>query len=272
MSLELFAAALKITWQEYLFGMIKTLPAFVILGGAMFISFLQKLDIEREMLYSVLRSFIQLSLVAFILDFIFKQKNLFWILLVFIFMIALASHTAGKRARHVPYAIFIAGFSIFVATIVTMTILICIHAIPLEPNYVIPLMGMMIGNSMTITGVTLRRLRDDLRLQKNMVETALALGATPRQATLTQVKRALVIALSPALDNAKVVGLITLPGAMSGLIMGGSSPFAAIQVQLLVMNMMLGASTFSSIMSTNLACQFLFTKTYQIVEKVVYAE
>lgn len=104
------------------------------------------------------------------------------------------------------------------------------------------------------------------------VETALALGATPRQATLQQVKRALVIALSPVLDNAKTVGLISLPGAMTGLIMGGASPLEAIQLQIVVMNMLIGASTVSSIMSTYLCWPAFFTKAFQLETKVFSAE
>ena len=63
------------------------------------------------------------------------------------------------------------------------------------------------------------------------METALAIGATPRQATMQQVKRSLVIALSPVLDKAKAVGLISLPGAMTGIIMGGAYPLEAIQMR-----------------------------------------
>ena len=100
------------------------------------------------------------------------------------------------------------------------------------------------------------------------VETALALGATPRQATLQQVKRSLVIALSPVIDNAKTVGLIALPGAMTGLIMGGASPLEAIQLQIVVMNMLLGACTVSSILSTYLCWPAFFTKAFQLEEKV----
>jgi putative ABC transport system permease protein len=100
------------------------------------------------------------------------------------------------------------------------------------------------------------------------VETALALGATPRQATLQQVKRSLVIALSPVIDNAKTVGLIALPGAMTGHIMGGASLLQAIQLQIVVMNMLMGASTLSSIFSTYLCWPAFFTNASQLKDKV----
>ena len=105
-------------------------------------------------------------------------------------------------------------------------------------------------------------------MYEKQVETALALGATPSQATVQQVKRALVIALSPVMDNAKTVGLISLLGAMTGMIMGGASPLEAIQLQIIVMNMLLGASTLSCIISTYLSWPYFFTKTYQLESKV----
>ncbi|CAM6090766.1 unnamed protein product [Calypogeia fissa] len=131
---------------------------------------------------------------------------------------------------------------------------------------------MMVGNAMTVTGVTLKRLREELRQQQGLIETALALGATPRQAIVKQVRRALVVGLSPVLDNAKTVGLITLPGAMTSLIMGGASPQEAIQLQIVVMNMLLGASTFNAVLATYLSWPFFFTKTYQLQTKELRTE
>ncbi|KAJ4704790.1 aluminum sensitive 3 [Melia azedarach] len=160
------------------------------------------------------------------------------------------------------------GASILSGTAVTMSLLVILNVFPFTPRYIIPVAGMMVGNAMTVTGVTMKRLRDDIKIQISLVETALALGATPRQATLQQVKRSLVIALSPVLDNAKTVGLISLPGAMTGMIMGGASPLEAIQLQIVVMNMLIGASTVSSILSTYLCWPAFFTKAYQLETKV----
>lgn len=216
------------------------------------------------MVYAVVRAFLQLSAIGFVLEFIFNQKNAAWIVLAYLFMVSVAGYTAGQRAKHVPRGKYIAGTSILAGTSVTMFLLVILNVFPFTPRYIIPVAGMMVGNSMTVTGVTMKRLREDIKIQKNLVETALALGATPRQATLEQVKRSLVIALSPVLDNAKTVGLISLPGAMTGLIMGGASPLEAIQLQIVVMNMLIGASTVSSILSTYLCWPAFFTKAYQL--------
>lgn len=252
----------------FLKGMIKPLAATAVVLMAVILSYMQKLGLEGEMVYSIIRSFLQLSVIGFVLQFIFSQDHAVWIILAYIFMVSVAGYTAGQRAKHVPRGKLVAGASILAGTAVTMFLLVILNVFPFTPRYIIPVAGMMVGNAMTVTGVTMKRLRDDIKVQMNLVETALALGATPRQATLQQVKRALVIALSPVLDNAKTVGLISLPGAMTGLIMGGASPLEAIQLQIVVMNMLIGASTVSSIMSTYLCWPAFFTKAYQLETKV----
>ncbi|KAI4331728.1 hypothetical protein MLD38_029883 [Melastoma candidum] len=257
---------------DYVEGMLKPLAALAVVFMAVSLSRFQNLNIEKDMLYSVCRGFIQLSVIGFVLEFIFHQTNDIWILVAYLFMVCVAGHTAGQRAKHVPQGKYIAGISILSGTSVTMSLLLLLKVFPFTPRFVIPVAGMMVGNAMTSTGVTMKRLRDDVKMQKNQVETALALGANPKQATISQVKRALVIGLTPVLDSAKTVGLISLPGAMTGLIMGGASPLEAIQLQIVVMNMTIGASTASCIMSTFLSWPNFFTYAYQLETKVFDAE
>lgn len=262
---------LSMDWDwlfEFLKGMVKPVAALTVVLLAVLLSFMQNLGLEKEMIYSIFRAFLQLSIIGFVLQFIFNQDNSGWIVLAYLFMVSVAGYTAGQRAKHVPRGKYVAGVSILAGTTLTMFVLVVLNVFPFTPRYIIPVAGMMVGNAMTVTGVTMKRLRDDIKLQMSLVETALALGATPRQATLEQVKRALVISLSPVLDNAKTVGLISLPGAMTGLIMGGASPLEAIQLQIVVMNMLIGASTVSSIMSTYLCWPAFFTKAYQLETKV----
>ncbi|KAI3791702.1 hypothetical protein L2E82_05563 [Cichorium intybus] len=258
--------------SEFLKGMVKPAAATAVVLLAAALSYFQKLKLEGEMIYAIVRAFIQLSIIGFVLQFIFNQKNSSWILLAYLFMVSIAGYTAGQRAKHVPHGKYIAGASIMVGTSITMLLLVLLKVFPFTPQYIIPVAGMMVGNAMTVTGVTMKRLRDDIRTQMSLVETALALGATPRQATLQQVKRSLVIAMSPVIDNTKTVGLISLPGAMTGLIMGGASPVEAIQLQIVVMNMLIGASTMSSIMSTYFCWPNFFTKAYQLETNVFATE
>nr|CAB3468889.1 unnamed protein product [Digitaria exilis] len=256
-------------WPHFLMGMLKPLAATGVVAMAVALTFTQRLGIEREMLVAIARSFVQLSAVGFVLQFIFSQKNAApWILLAYLFMVTVGGYTAGQRANLVPRGKYIAFVSILVGTMITMILLIALKIFPFTPRYMIPAAGMMVGNAMTVTGVTMKKLREDIKIDKNLVETALALGATPREATLQQVKRSVGIALSPGIDNAKTGGLIALPGAMTGLIMAGASPLEAIQVQIIAKNMIMAASTVSSILSTYLCWPAFFTKAFQLKDEV----
>ncbi|XP_066371624.1 UPF0014 membrane protein STAR2-like [Miscanthus floridulus] len=256
-------------WRDFLVGMVKPAASTAVVALAVMLSFAQRLGIEGETLYAVARSFVQLLLIGFVLHFIFVQKNATpWILFTYLFMVTVASYTAGKRAKQVPRGKHIAFVSILVGTGTTMILLLLFKVFPFTPQYIIPISGMVIGKAMTVTGVAMKQLQQDIKTHKNLVETALALGATPRQATLQQIRTSQEIALSPGIDNAKTQGVINQPGAMTGLIMAGASPLEAIQVQIVLKNMLMAASTVSSIVSSFLCWPAFFTKTFQLKEEV----
>jgi len=251
---------------------VKPVAALAVPTIAVYLSFLQKLGLEREMPYSIARGFLQLSVIGFVLQFIFLHQNVAWILLPYLFMVSVAAYTAGKRAKQVPYSSYVAGASILSGTSFIMFLIVILNIFPLTPRYMIPVAGMMVGNAMTVSGVTMRRLREDLTQQRILVETALALGASPRQAIVQQVRRAVILAISPVLDRTKTVGLVALPAAMTGLMMSGASPLESIRFQMVVLNMAMGASTFSSIMTSYLSWRIFFTKTYQLKTEVLMVD
>lgn len=80
-----------------------------------------------------------------------------------------AGYTAGQRAKHVPRGKYVAGFSILVGTAITMFMLVILRVFPFTPRYIIPVAGMMVGNAMTVTGVTMKKLRDDIKIQMSLV-------------------------------------------------------------------------------------------------------
>jgi putative ABC transport system permease protein len=89
--------------------------------------------------------------------------------MLFPLQVSVAGYTAGQRAKHVPRGKYVAGASILAGTAVTMFLLLALNVFPFTPRYIIPVAGMMVGNAMTVTGVTMKRLRDDIRTQMNLV-------------------------------------------------------------------------------------------------------
>ncbi|KAF6171050.1 hypothetical protein GIB67_014630 [Kingdonia uniflora] len=156
-------------FMDFLKGMLKPLAATSVVLLAVILSYFQRLGLETEMVYSIVRAFLQLSVIGFVLEFIFSQNNGGWIVLAYLFMVSVAGYTAGQRAKHVPRGKFVAGASILAGTSVTMFMLVILNVFPFTPRYIIPVSGMMVGNAMTVTGVTMKRLRDDLKSQKNLV-------------------------------------------------------------------------------------------------------
>ena len=104
-----------------------------------------------------------------------------------------------------------------------------------------------------------------MRDQRLVIESQLALGATSRQASLTQFRRALRSAMTPIIDSTKTVGLITLPGAMTGMILAGASPSKAVQLQIIVMYMLVGAANFAGLIAAYLTYRQFFTVEHQLI-------
>jgi putative ABC transport system permease protein len=239
--------------------------ALVLVGLAMGISRWQKVGMEKDMLVAMARSFVQLIAIGYALDLIFKAQGPFWILFVIAVMVGVAGYTAGERGKYVPQSKSVATLSVSVGTVLTLGLLITLQVFPFEPRYMIPIAGMVVGNAMTATGLVMARLRDDLKLQRTQVEAALALGATQRQAASRQLQRALTTGMAPLVDRTKTVGLISLPGAMTGMILAGASPLEAVQLQIIVMYMLIGAVAFSGLTATFLTYRQFFTRAHQLV-------
>jgi len=243
----------------------RILASLVLVAAAMGISRWQKIGLENDMLLAVVRAFAQLVAIGYALDFIFGVNHPGWILLVVGIMIGIAAYTAGKRGRGVPRGKRVALIAITTGATLTLGLLIDLQVFPFAPRYIIPIAGMVVGNSMTVTGLVMARLYDDIKLQRPQIEAALALGATRRQATSLQLRRAITVGMTPIVDNTKTVGLISLPGAMTGMILAGASPLEAVQLQIIVMYMLIGAAAFSGLTATFVTYRQFFTPAHQLI-------
>ncbi len=243
----------------------QTLASLLLVALAIGISRWQQVDLEKDMIVAIIRAFVQLLAIGFALDFIFASNNLFWIALVIVIMITVAGYTAGQRGKDIPNSRLIATGAIGLGAILTIVLLLVLQVFPFEPRFIIPIAGMIIGNAMTTTGLTIVRLRDDLKTFRLQIEAALALGATQQQAARQQMRRALSTGMAPIIDNTKTVGLISLPGTMTGLILGGASPLEAVQVQTIVMYVLVGTAAFSSLIATFLTYRQFFTPAHQLI-------
>jgi UDP-glucose/iron transport system permease protein len=155
-----------------------------------------------------------------------------------------------------------------VAAVVTLGVLFGLHVFPLTGRTLVPIAGMMVGNSMTATVLAGRRLTDELRDKRDEVEARLALGQTSWDAAAPYVRNSLRTALIPQIETTKAVGLVFLPGAMTGLILAGVDPVDAVLVQAAVMYVVLASVVTTTTVVALGVRRRLFTRDHRLVRIV----
>lgn len=237
---------------------------FLVLLAAL-ISRWQHIDLEKQMLIAVGRAFVQLTLIGYALDLIFAADSPVAILLILAVMTATASYTSGQRGKGTPHAGRVASLAITFGAALTLGLLVGLQVFNFTAQQIIPIAGMVIGNSMNVCSLVMRRMREEIEGRRLEIETALALGATSRQAVRPYLKLALQSGMMPIVDSTKTVGLIQLPGAMTGMILAGASPLEAVQLQMIVMYMLIGAAALTGLAAAWLSYRQFFTSAHQLI-------
>ena len=241
--------------------------SLMLVAAAVVISRWRRVDLERDIVVATVRSFVQLLAVGFVLEWVLDDQGGLTPLVVAV-MIATAAITSGARGRRVPGAYWIAATSVSVATGATLGLLLVLGVVPAVPRAVIPLGSMIISNAMNTTSLVMARLRDDLASHRREVEARLSLGQTATEAGAPWHRGALRTGMLPVVDNTKVVGLVFLPGVMTGMLLAGASPASAIRLQLVVMYMLLGGNGFAALATGWLTMRRLFTPDHQLIRSL----
>lgn len=227
-------------------------------------SYWQRLKLEKEILIGVVRAVVQLVLVGFVLEYVFGFRNPIFTTLLLLFMIFNASYNAAKRGKAVKNGLFISFASILVGAVVTLTVLILSGTIQYEPDQIIPISGMIVGNAMVALGLCYRQIASDYKNKRDEVETKLALGADILPASIDIIRDAIRTGMQPTIDSAKTLGIVALPGMMTGLILAGASPMEAIKYQIMVTFMLLSTTSISSFLACYLSYRGFFNSRKQL--------
>lgn len=238
--------------------------ALVLVALAIAISRLRGAGLERDVVVATVRSFTQLLAVGFVLEFVFRDRGSLTPLVLAI-MVGTATWTSGVRARGVPGSRAVAAVSLSVATAATLGVLLALGIVPVAPRAVVPLGSMIISNAMVTASLVMSRLRDDLLAHRAEVEARLSLGQTSARAAAPWHRLALRTGMLPIVDSTKVVGLVALPGAMTGMLLAGASVVDAIRLQLVVMYMILAGNSFAALVAGQLSLRRLFTPDHQLI-------
>ena len=241
--------------------------SLLLVVAAIAVSRWRRVGLEADMGVATARSFVQLVAVGYVLAFVFKGHG--WLTSGAVaVMIVTAALTSGARARRVPGSRFVAGAAISVATLATLGVLAALRIVPVSARAIIPLGSMIITSAMNTTSLVMTRFYDDLAASRREVEARLSLAQSSRQAALPWQRAALRNGMIPTVDQTKVVGLVALPGAMTGMILAGASPLTAIRLQLVVMYMLLGGNAFAALIASELSARRLFTPAQQLIRSL----
>jgi UDP-glucose/iron transport system permease protein len=231
---------------------------------AVAVSVWQKAGLEEDIAVAVGRSFIQLTAVGFVIQFIFDQDQLVFVVALISGMVLFGAFTAQHRARAVPNAFGPLLVALALAGTTTLVLVVALGVFEPEPRFLVPVGGMVVGNSMTAAAVALNRLGDEVRSAAGRIEATLALGATSTQAMLPVIRRSLRSAMIPLIDSTKTTGIVFFPGTMVGTLLAGASPTDAVRLQLILLWTLLGSVALAALTAIGLAYRNFFTPAHQL--------
>lgn len=202
---------------------------------AMGISLWRGLGLERELLVGTVRGGLQLLVAGYVLLWVFDLQTWYAVAAMLVVMVGVAAVNAARRGGDLPGVLPRALAAITLAQVLTIGLMLSLGIIPAKAQFIVPISGMVTGNAMVVAGLLLNRMKAEVEARRDEIQVWLSLGATPRQAADTVMKAAVRAGMIPSIDALKTVGLVQLPGMMTGQILAGASPIEAVKYQILVM-------------------------------------
>lgn len=240
---------------------------FVAIG----LSWWQRLGLGKSLIIGAIRAAVQLLFIGQILVWLFSTERWYLVLGVLLVMVVTATFSATGRLDAVGSRAglrWLCGGAILIGSGLTMAYvdLLVVHITPwYDPRYLIPIFGMIVGNAMNGAALAAERLRSEFQSRRDEIEACLALGASPAQASATVVRHAMRAAMIPTINALAVVGIVSLPGMMTGQILAGADPTQAVNYQLVVMFMLTSATAITAILVTLWYRNRFFSRDEQLV-------
>ena len=217
----------------------------VLIALALIVLTIAQIPHRRAVLVASVRAAIQLTIVALALRGVFEAPAA--VIAVVAVMFSVATWTAGRRLRDHAHAMRSVAIACFAGASVTIAIIVGFPTLSRDVRDLVAVSGIVLGGTMTAATLTGRRLTAGLQARRDEVEGWLSIGATPRQAVLSIAREAVYEALVPALDQTRTVGLVTLPGAFVGALLGGASAAQAARFQIVVLVGLLCAQAITAV-------------------------
>lgn len=228
------------------------------------LSWRMRLGLGQRIGVAAARMVVQLALIALVLEALFARASLIWVGIMSVVMIAAAGREVHARQRHRlkggwglgigTVSMFVSSFSV---TLLALTVIID-HQPWYAPQYAVPLLGMVLGNTMNGVALGLDRLNSEAMLRRNAIEARLMLGWRAVDAIADARREATRIGMIPILNAMAAAGLVSLPGMMTGQILAGVAPLEAVKYQIMVMFLIAGATGLGTLIAIELGARRLF--------------
>lgn len=264
MSTQLAGGVVPIGWPQLLLA-----SGFVLVTGAL--ALWMQLGVTKDLAIGAARTYIQLLLLGVVLQWAFAADRWWWVVGILAIMTVAAARIILQRAPDAPSGLFLAAVTSMAVTGITVTFAVTGLVIGAEPwyspRYVIPIAGMVLGNSMTGIALSLERVSADLDSRSDEVLAMSALGATPWEAAHPSIRAALRAGLIPAINSMAAAGIVFIPGMMTGQILAGADPVEATKYQIVVMLMVAAAEVIGAVIAVLMSYRKRFTPDGVFLEK-----
>ena len=239
------------------------------------ISVLLKLNLERRLFLAAICTVVQLLLVGLVLDWVFRVDRPEVVLAMMVSMTLIAGFSATRRTQVRYPGVWVRSIGAMWAgswMVAALAIGVIVRVRPwYTPQYAIPLLGMILGNTLNGVSLGLDRLGSELFGRRDEVETLLALGATRWEAARRPVQQAVRTGLVPTINAMMVVGIVSLPGMMTGQLLAGTSPIEAVKYQIVIMFLIASGTALGTVFVVLLSFRKLFNQDHQFLDALLEA-
>jgi len=241
--------------------------ALTVLLVALTAIYARRFGLGREISFAGARALVQVLILASIITMLFRLP-LYWSLLVLMAMAAIAGRTTYSRSGKLERGLLSAIVSIASASVLLLVPFFLFGIFPLEARYIIPTGSILIGNAMNVSSLAIDRYKGEIKNRRAEVEAYLALGAKPELAAESCLKQGILSALIPSIDNMKNLGIVWIPGVMTGMLLGGADPVEAASIQIAIFTSIFAAGMIASSLLLHYSTDSFFTKAAQLREEM----
>ncbi len=244
-------------------GLFQVTAAFIFAGIVMSLSYWRGLALEKELTRAFLRGFVQVLAMGALIGVLFSLA-FGWSIVVLLGMTLAAAWISKDRGKALPNVFQLSWSSIVVGAGLAIVTMVVAGAIEPTIQNLLPVGGLIIANAMKTNSLTLDRFQNELENHRSQIEALLALGIPPRTAISQYMTNSIRAALIPTVDSLKSLGLVHIPGMMSGMILAGANPIYAAEYQFVILSILFACGGLTSMTSTFLMGEYAFTEAQQL--------